>query len=410
MTQLASCGERQFWFAEQIAPGALAHLANQTIRLDGPVDVTALTEAFRAVVHRHEALGTGFLFHDGQLYRRPPRGIPPAVPMLLADHLTPESVTRKLLTPGLDLDTGDLIRMGVVPDASGALLHVVVHHVAFDGLSQEIFTRDLAAAYGARLRGEAIDLPVRPRMPAHVVDPARLGEQLAYWRGEVEGVPDLPGGEPAPLQWDLADARIVETEAWCDKATVHQLRAVARGQDVTLFTLLLTAYAQALGDIGGGDDFCVGVAVALRGGDRLDEVGCEINVLPMRMRRPRAPGAIGRVWASQVGTLSSPDLPFAELVASIQTMRGDRLPLMQTSLISQGWDRVVHRVGPVRMQNMVTHPLGSQFEVQALMCHTEAGDLKVVVQAPECSGWAVRLAGLATAVTVRLGRLATGKE
>ncbi|MEV6690309.1 condensation domain-containing protein [Micromonospora sp. NPDC051196] len=401
--RLASAVEQQFWFAEQITPGTLANVTMQSIRLEGPLDYAVLAEAFRVVVRRHEALRTGFMYHGGRLLvRTEARNTAPPSPVLLPSGAPNDVAVSQLLTREFDLQTGDLIRLGVVPTDYGALLHVAAHHIAYDGLSHEIFTRDLALAYGAGLNKDVAELPLRPRMPAMLIDEERRAAQLAYWRATLSSHADLPVLGAAPSQWELAEARLVKHQVTCDAALVRRLRLAAGRRKVMPFTLLLTAYGQAIADIAGGADFCVAVAVALRGGERIHEVGCEINTVPVRVREPLAEGAAERVWEAQSGAFSHSDVPFADIVTATRTAGRSRLALAQTSLIYQGWKRAAYPAGPATMRTVMSDPLGAQFEVQMLLCLTEDGQLALLAQAPLPSGWTDHLVDLTRAMMLRL--------
>ena len=93
------------------------------------------------------------------------------------------------------------------------VLLLLLHHIAGDGWSMAPLVRDLAAAYAARCRGVAPELPALPVQYADYTlwhatvlgeesDPESvISRQLAYWTDRLEGLPDqldLPFDRPRP--------------------------------------------------------------------------------------------------------------------------------------------------------------------------------------------------------------------
>lgn len=406
----ASGSEQQFWVAEEIAPGAPANTAYQLIQLDGPLDLAALTTAYRAVVHRHEALRTGFVHRDDALYRVVREGTQVAAPVPVAPAATAADIVDALLGAPFDLDAGELIRMAVEPDDRGAILHVVAHHIAYDGLSHELITADLAHAYGEALLGRTVRLPVRPRIPAEPPAERRRAQLVEHWRGVLDGVGDIPGCGAEPRYWELAEARIAERRIVRDPGAVARVHAAARRQRITPSIVLIAAYARAMAEVGGTDDFCVGMPLALRTAERFAEVGCEITMLPVRITRPFDADGTARIWRRQLEAISNADLPFPEIVDAIGGSAGARIPLVQTLAFYQGWERPEHSHGPVRLRSHQASQLGVSVEVQAQLSADIDGSLDVRLQAPLTSGWTGKLDDLALAFGACLDRLSPSES
>ena len=63
----ASFAQRRLWFLDQWEPGVY-HIT-MAVRLTGRLNVTAMEQALREVVRRHEALRTSFKIVDGNLFQ-----------------------------------------------------------------------------------------------------------------------------------------------------------------------------------------------------------------------------------------------------------------------------------------------------------------------------------------------------
>ncbi|KPC60637.1 condensation domain-containing protein [Streptomyces chattanoogensis] len=389
--QQASSPERQFWFAEQIAPGSRANCAVGHIRMDGPLNLPALTAATHTVVLRHEALRTAFVQNGRELRRHVLAAPPVRPPVVLPAGTGFAQAAELLLANRFDIGAGDVHRTAVAPDEDGAAFFLAVHHVAFDGLSHEIYTQDLARAYACETgAADRAAPPVRRSAPVSP-DAARHAELRAHWLQALADVPDLPAGGRDMSQRDLARATVAERRTVLSAATVAALRERARQHAVSAFGLVLAAYGQALSELTGADDFCVGTPVSVRSAGDEDEVGCVLNTVPVRLRGLAGPDVIERVWAAVVDGLVNLDLPCDEIIRVCRPHRTRRMPLFQALFAFQSWPRTVHSAGAARFRTVPVQPVGSQAEIQMQVHETGEDTFEGVLQAPESGSWADRL-------------------
>ncbi|WP_164003013.1 non-ribosomal peptide synthetase, partial [Pyxidicoccus caerfyrddinensis] len=61
-----SFAQQRLWFIDQLQPGSASYNMPTFVRMDGPLDVTALQRSFEELVRRHEALRTSFSQQEGQ--------------------------------------------------------------------------------------------------------------------------------------------------------------------------------------------------------------------------------------------------------------------------------------------------------------------------------------------------------
>ncbi|WP_367129262.1 condensation domain-containing protein [Saccharothrix sp. HUAS TT1] len=409
----ASATERQFWFAERIAPGAPAWRVLSTVRVEGSpnstaLDSTALAAAAARVVARHPALRSVFTPEAGELRCTT---VPPVAPPLL--ELPPgtgfDAAADELARTGLlDPATGRHVVLALAQDASGATLYVLTHHLVYDGLSHEVFTADLARAYARVVAGDPEPPPLAHPAP-QPPDAERRAELAAYWRTALDGVPDLPGDRDGPTQRELAQAELHHHAVRFPDGAGAAAREAGRRLACPPFAVLLTAYAQALHDLCGAEDFCIGTPVSTRTPDLADAIGCLLTTLPVRVQRPTGPAACERTWRTVADGLFHMDLPQDDLIRAVRTRPGRRMPLYQALFAYESWPRPVHAAGGVRMRTEPVVPLGGQAEVLFQLNELPGHRLGGVLQAPAGSPWAGRLARLSAAVRHRLAAL-TGAE
>lgn len=399
----ASPAERQFWLAEQIAPGAPANRAVARIRLDGRVDRGALDAALGALGQRHEALRTAFAIEDRRVVRRVLARPPDAARLDLPPHAGFEAAVAALTAPdALDVAQGRVHRSAVSPDESGATVFLSLHHIAFDGISGEILAADLARAYAASADGRPPDLPPKQRPDPQPLDPARRERLLGYWRAALDAVPDLPADGAGPRPRDLAYARLAEHQEIYAPDVGQAVRDEARRNACSPYAILLAAYASVLSDLSGAADFCIGTPVSIRTPQQEDEVGCLINTVPIRVREPNTPDAVKRLWSAVIGGMNNLALPSEDIVRACRTSPSPRMPIYQALFGYQGWPRPVHDADGVYVRTVPVRQIGALAEIQLQLGERDGGGLEAVVQAPVGGVWAGRLADVARLLAARL--------
>ncbi|KAA1248809.1 amino acid adenylation domain-containing protein, partial [Mycobacterium simiae] len=168
------------------------------LRLDGPLDIVALTQALNDVVARHEALRTNFAEHEGAPYQivHPSLQVELPVRTIARDHLDEAlaQLRRHVLTP----ESGPLIKATLLALARDQhVLFVIVHHIVSDHVSLGILFDDLIVAYRARRAGivpQWAALPIQfvdyALWQRHTLDSEWGQAQLSYWRDALAGLPD----------------------------------------------------------------------------------------------------------------------------------------------------------------------------------------------------------------------------
>lgn len=295
-------------------------------RIDGPVDDFALQRAVDEVHLRHQPLSACYAA-DPRPAAWPREAPPPVLQELPAQHRMRAALRalRTALTRPLDPAGGEVWRTVMVPVAGGTstLFGCAIHHIAFDGWSESVLTRDLALAYsGALTRPRPPGLATTGQLSARRQRPA--GAELL---AELADVPDLrwPGQPAAPPE---APPRRIVTRL--DPRTVAGADALAAAAGTTRFVALLAQWAPAIAEVTGQDDFAVGVPVAQRDGAGLaDVVGCHIGMVPLRMRGSALTGDCGAVARIAGRSFAEQDVPLPVLLRAVSRPRTARPPLFQ---------------------------------------------------------------------------------
>ncbi len=389
----ASFAQQRLWFLDQMDPGSPLYNVPLAVHLDGPLDVAALRRAIHEVVRRHEVLRTTFASDGGV----PTQVIAPTldVPVEVADLSglpEPERqaeaskrVEAEARRP-FDLARGPLVRAGLLRLADREhIAWVMLHHIASDGWSLAVLTREVAAAYEAFRLGRPSPLPEPTLQYADFAAWQRgwlsgdvLDRHLAYWTGQLAGVPDLELPTDRPRRAHSAcpgGRRSVELP----RSTLDELRAIGRQEGATLFMTILAAFDVLLGRYSGQADFAVGTPIAGRTRSEVEDlIGCFINSLVLRADLSGDPSfleLLRRVRASALGAYAHQELPFERIVSALQSDRREvgRTPLFRCMFALQNAPPP-----PLESTDMVLRPLDletglAKFDLTLFAVETEAG-------------------------------------
>lgn len=336
-----SWAQERLWFLEQFHPGSALYNVPLAARLSGTLDVTALEEALRTVITRHEALRAHILPGD----ESPVQTTLPASAFHfrhvdLSSHAIEErqkkaaelvhaEAARPFDLAGAEL----LVRATLIRlRADEHRLVLIMHHIVSDEWSLKILFRELAAAYSARVTGVAPSLTELPIQYADYAVWQRkwlkgdvLERQLEYWKNVLQGCPpitELPVDRPRPAVSDFRGGMQGRALA---PDLADALKDLAARKGVTLFILLLAAFKALIHRYTGREDVIVGTPFA--GRNRLETeglIGFFVNTLPLRCSlagNPTFEELLDRVRVAALGAVTHQDLPLDRLVRELRPDR-----------------------------------------------------------------------------------------
>ncbi|MFD4179606.1 non-ribosomal peptide synthase/polyketide synthase [Rhodococcus sp. NPDC058514] len=318
------------------------------LRIRGPLDVAILRAAAADVVTRHEALRT--------VYPDSPTG--PVQVLVPAEDAVPQLSRVEVSAAGLDEQvqrylwadydvTRELpLRMRLFAlGEDDHVLAIVVHHIAADGASMGVLTRDVMIAYAARVTG------VEPQWTPLEV---QYGD-YTMWKHEVLGDFEDPGSEAhRQLQYwlralegrtgrlELAGAgRAKRTSAGAtepvaiDAATHAALLALAHECRASLFMVMQAAFAVLVSDLASVPDITLATSIAGRDEAALAEVVGNFSddvLMPVTaLEGEPFADVVARVRDIALGAFAHPDVSNTRLQAAL----GTRERLFKVQLILQ---------------------------------------------------------------------------
>ncbi|HYR08117.1 MAG TPA: amino acid adenylation domain-containing protein, partial [Longimicrobium sp.] len=339
-TAPASFAQERLWFLDRLRPDSASYNLPEAQRFSGPLDAEALERALGEVVRRHEALRTTFAEADGVPVQviAPYEGFSLDVEDLsgLDADAREAEVARQVADDAarpFDLAGGPLLRTRLL--RLGHEEHVLLlcmHHVVGDGWSMGVLFHELAVLYAAYAAGEEPSLPPPALQYADYAVRQRerlagdaLDREVAYWRERLAGAPtllELPTDHPRPAVQTLEGAQV---SAELSTVLLGRLQALARGEEATLYMVLLAAFQLLLGRYAGSDDVVVGSpASGRRGSDEEALIGFFVNTLALRTDLSGDPTfrqLLRRVREVTLDAYEHQEVPFERVVEELHPER-----------------------------------------------------------------------------------------
>ncbi|MEC0247121.1 amino acid adenylation domain-containing protein, partial [Paenibacillus chitinolyticus] len=343
----ASSAQKRLFLLEKLNPGLLGYHLPFAVQVKGPLDVERFLAAWRALIERHPALRTSFYMEDGNVMQRIEQGVEPPLSVVDGSGWPEPALAlrqRSFLQP-FRLEQAPLLRMELVRmEHESSVLLLDMHHIITDGTSMGILMSDLTRFY----EGNAPEpLSIHGGDMALWEEAGRSGgwleRQKLYWR-EIfrDGVPSpaIPSPRPRPQTPSYRGA-IERFEL--EPELAGSLRALARREGVTLYTVLLSIYYVLLAKYTGESDIVVGTAAARRVRPELQSiVGMFVNMVPIRMRGQsglRFDQWLKQVHGEALAAIGNGDVPYEEIaeLANVKREYG-RNPLFDSVFTLQNME------------------------------------------------------------------------
>ncbi|MGE0766450.1 MAG: amino acid adenylation domain-containing protein [Hyphomicrobiaceae bacterium] len=342
-----SFSQQRMWTIQSLDPLNTAYNMSTAARLTGEIDHEALARAIDVLLMRHDILRTTYRSIDGEVLQRvqPFEAGTLQIADLTATESDPEgaalAIANTLACTSIDLENGPifairLMRIGV----NEHILHFLVHHIAGDQWSLGVIGRELASIYNALRAGEAVETTADSlgyrdfaAWEREHLGGDEIAGQLEYWHRKLANVPplDLPIDRTRPRLPTLRGS-FVQAEVPDD--LFAGLEQLGRRESATLFMSMFAGYAALLARISDQHDIAIGVPVANRSHDAVEQmVGTFVNFLVLRVDvsdDPTFSDLVARVRTLALEAFANQSVPFDRLVQELVPSRNtSRAPLAQ---------------------------------------------------------------------------------
>ena len=324
--------ERGMYLEQKMDPDSTVYNLNIAAIIKG-ADIDSIKGSLNAVFAAHEA------FHSfyGEENGLPVRILTDKLPDIREESATSrEEVIAKVdayATPfDLNADIPVIPTLYTVSDGS-IILHLAIHHIAFDGGSAGTFVKELIDGLnGKAIEASEIDL-------SDLYDDS-LNEKyesgLIFYRELfADGVPvnEMPLRGKRPKVHPLSDREIVFDY---DNDQLKAIDNTARLYTVTEFELIFSAVAMTLGKYTTSEDIVLGIPTNTRPNGADNVIGMFVNTAPVRVKPQRAAALsdyIGSVSDAVRGVTYGAFLPFEDVVKEFVKQRDEsRNPMFDVSV------------------------------------------------------------------------------
>jgi len=337
----------EVWLSDQLSDDASCCFNESfSLHMNGKLSETALKEALRALVNRHDALRAKFV-HEGQLEKFVPQldlDIPTVDLISLRrderDARVKQMIQDDAHTP-FRLAEGPMVRAQLLKLTSDSWqLIFTSHHIVCDGWSTNVLLDELSKIYNALNAGTSWSLPAPMSFAAYAksqrefLDGPEGAKTEKFWLDQFRETPpllDLPTDRPRPGIREFKGATYrtrIGAEAY------NAVKKLGAKQKCTLFVTLLSGFQILLSRLSGQDDIVVGIPTA--GQSLLEDailVGHCVNFIPLRGKLTADPTAAQFLTCTKQTLLAGyehQNYTYGSLVRKLQTPRDpSRLPLTE---------------------------------------------------------------------------------
>ncbi|MCZ8519471.1 MULTISPECIES: non-ribosomal peptide synthase/polyketide synthase [Paenibacillus] len=344
----ASSGQRRMLILHELEGAQLSYNLPAAFLLRGSLDVERFKAALQHLMHRHEILRTSFETSGRGFIQRPAAGLELPWIYLEMDEADAkawsEGFVRAFDPAQAPLFRAALLRTG--PDTHRLLIDM--HHLITDGLSVQLFTRELSRLYaGQTLEQPELQYGDYALWQASLSEGRLYAAHREYWLQALGGelpVLELPLDRPRPRHRDFAGGYV---PLRIGRELTSALKGLARESGSTLYMVLLAAYGALLSGYAGQEELLVGTPVSGRPRAELESMlGLFTGTVAMRLR-PEADlpflDYLRAVKETAIDAFDHADYPFEELVEELGVRRDfSRSPVFDTLFVLQsqgtpGW-------------------------------------------------------------------------
>ena len=354
-----SFAQQRLWFLSQLEPESCTYNETAAIRLAGELNVKALRDALNAIVERHEVLRTRYAMADDGNPVQIVGGVQNVeLPILDISELQGnqqdaevQRIALELKARPFDLSKEMPLRLALIRlSAHSHVLLEIKHHIASDGWSSGVFSRELATLYGRLIQNDTTPLPELPIQYADYaiwqrewLQDEALEKQLSYWKEHLRNLPLLELRTDRPRAASQLN-RAARKYATLSDTLIERLKALSKQEGATLFMTALAAFQVLLHRYTGQDDIVVGSPIAGRTRAELEGlIGFFVNTLVYKndlSGDPTFTELLAKVRKRALEAYEHQDLPFEKLVEELNPERSlSHSPLFQVLFAVQNVPR-----------------------------------------------------------------------
>jgi amino acid adenylation domain-containing protein/thioester reductase-like protein/non-ribosomal peptide synthase protein (TIGR01720 family) len=345
-----SSAQMRLYILNQMEPDSVNYNIPKMYQLEVEPDRIRLKQAFQKLIDKHETFRTSIEMSENQPVQKIHEHIDFEIQYYDARHCSIEdeteinSIMKDFIRP-FDLSRVPLIRAGLLEAAQKKFfLMVDMHHIISDGISYEIFKKELIDFYELKqlppLNIQYKDFSVWEKKENRR---EKLKQQETYWVEVFGG--DLPVLN-LPVDYIRPPIQSFEGDTIffaLEKPIIDQLKETAKKEGATLFMMLWAIFNTLMMKLSGQEDIIVGTPVGGRTHPDLENIiGMFVNTLAMRsypQREKTFLHFLAEIKKVTLEAFENQEYPFEELVDVLKLERdASRNPLFDVVFVLQNME------------------------------------------------------------------------
>lgn len=289
-----SYAQNRLWFMNQLVPESTAYNITKCYIMEGELNEHAFLEAFQRIYDRHDCLRTEFIVNMDTPFQKVTNGNKLELERLdyrgFSDEMQKDRIENEIIkeqATAFDLTKAPLLRLKLIRiDDNKYIFIFVIHHIIYDGWSDNILLFEFSQFYNHLCSGEN---PNMEELPAQYADYAmwllekeqlnKLDKEEPYWKEKVKEIimMNLPVKSNYNMNYSFtSDEYFVEI----DSEVLTQLKQIGTENNGTLYMVLLSALYVLLFKYTGQSNISIGTTIANRQEKRFEKlIGLFVNTL-----------------------------------------------------------------------------------------------------------------------------------
>lgn len=296
--QLLSYAQERLWFIDSFEEGTSTYNMPMTFKLNSSTDVVSLLKSVQDVVSRHEVLRSLIKENSDGVGYQEVQNKPLAITETSISSLEElNEFFKKDVEYTFKLNAEYPIRVRVYKFGDEYYMSIVVHHIAFDGWSVDVFIYEVNQLYQYHLLQkngnvkEADQYELKPLSiqykdfalwQRNYLEDGVLERELNYWKNELDGFETL-NLKTDKLRPSIIDYSGRDVYFSLDLELSLGLRKLAKDNGITLYSVLLSGFYLLLKSYTGQNDIVIGSPIANRNHVEVSNlIGFFVNTLALR--------------------------------------------------------------------------------------------------------------------------------
>ncbi|MCK8524318.1 amino acid adenylation domain-containing protein [Aquimarina sp. D1M17] len=325
--------------------------------LNGALNISKLEVAFEKLIKRHDSLRTHFVLNDNY---EPRQIVNDNVEFKLEYQKCKQKEVNSAIqsfSTSFDLEKAPLLRAKILETVSEKFVLLIdVHHIIFDGVSLQIFLKELMALY-CEEDLPAINLQFRDYASWYYSEDYQknLSNQKDFWLNELEGYKNT-----AELPVDFKKSSKISFEGayahfTIDKKRKRAIEKLSKKGKASLFSVLSGLYSVLQAKLTGVDDLAIGTPVAGRRHWSLENmIGMFVNTLSMRFnprKEVRFIDYLKEVNSKIVQYFENQEYPYEKVLEDLGISRDNEVnPLFNTLITLNNYNQTHLEINGIELK------------------------------------------------------------